>query len=315
MNRILLVLFLSLYLCACNEKADQTASAPQVEQADVLDAVLEKKKLVALVDNSTSSYFLYKGQPMGFEYDLLNEFSKFLGVSLEIKLINELDSVSYFINNGKADLIAANLTVTKERSEILNFSEPLLYTRQVLVQKLPDDYWKKAWHKVEKQLIRNPIELAAETVYVKRNSSFYSRLSNLSDEIGADIIIQEPAPGEDTETLIKKVSEAEIKYTVADENIALINRKYYPNIDIKTPISFNQKIAWAAAKENSNQLLDTLNYWINSMKESQKYSMIRLKYFKARTELSKKILSEYSSVSGNKISEYDAFFKKYAEII
>ena len=51
------------------------------------------------------------------------------------------------------------------------------------------------------------------------------------------------------------------------------------------------------------------------MKESQKYSMIRLKYFKARTELSKKIFSEYSSVSGNKISEYDAFFKKYAEII
>lgn len=181
-------------MCACNEKAVQTASAPQVEQADVLDAVLEKKKLVALVNNSTSSYFLYKGQPMGFEYDLLNEFSKFLGVSLEIKLINELDSVSYFINNGKADLIAANLTVIKERSEILNFSEPLLYTRQVLVQKLPDDYWKKAWHKVEKQLIRNPIELAAETVYVKRNSSFYSRLSNLSDEIGADIIIQEPAP-------------------------------------------------------------------------------------------------------------------------
>lgn len=310
---IFIVLSLGLSLLSCDptkNKAD--SSTPNQNINDALEEVFERQKLIALVDNSTTSYFLYKGQPMGFEYELLSKFTEFLGVDLEIKMINDLDSVAPTINSRNADLIAANLTVTKERSELLQFSEPLLCTRQVLVQQLPDNYRTKAWHQVEKELLRNPIDLAAETVYVKRNSAFYSRLINLSDEIGEDIVVLQPDSADDTEALIKLVAEGKIKYTIADENIAKINLKYYPNLDIKTPISFNQKIAWAVAKENSDRLLDTLNYWINSIKDSKEYSMINLKYFKARTEHSKKVLSEYSSIVGNRISSYDEVFKKYA---
>ncbi len=314
MQKFLLVLFATLFLSACKERVDstQTSKKDQVTSSDVLDKVLERKRLIALVDNSTTSYFLYKGQPMGFEYELLELFSDQLGVELEIRMINNLDSVAPLINSGRADLIAANLTLTKERSNILSFTDPLLYTRQVLIQRMPENYWKMPWHRVEEQLIRNPIELAAETVYVKRNSAFYSRLLNLSDEIGEDITILEPKSEDDTETLIKKVAKGEIDYTIADENIAKINTKYYPNIDIKTPISFNQKIAWATAKENSGKMLDTLNHWIREITNSKRYAMIQLKYFKARTEHSKKVMSEYSSISGNRISKYDELFKKYA---
>lgn len=303
-------------LSACQQKESslRVKDEPSIKE-DVLEKVLARKKLIALVDNSTTSYFVYKGQAMGFEYELLQSFSAYLGVNLEIQMINDLDSVAPKINQGQADLIAANLTLTKERTALLSFSEPLLYTRQVLVQRLPDNYWKKAWHQVEKDLLRNPIELSEESVYVKRNSAFYSRLVNLSDEIGEDIFIAEPEADDDTESLIRKVSEGQIKYTVADENIALINAKYYPNIDIKTPISFNQKIAWALAKQGSERLLDTLNVWIEEMKNSEEYEMIKLRYFKARTALSEKVLSEFSSVSGNRISEYDEYFKKYADLL
>lgn len=314
MQKLLLLVFATLLLSACQEVtvSTQSTKTDSTEAKDVLDKVLERKKLVALVDNSTTSYFLYKGQPMGFEYELLEMFSHQLGVELEIRMINNLDSVAPLINSGRADLIAANLTLTKERSNILSFTAPLLYTRQVLVQRMPENYWKMPWHRVEEKLIRNPIELAAETVYVKRNSAFYSRLLNLSDEIGEDITILEPKSEDDTETLIKRVAKGEIDYTIADENIAKINTKYYPNIDIKTPISFNQKIAWATAKENSGRMLDTLNHWIKEITNSKRYAMIRLKYFKARTEHSKKVMSEYSSISGNRISKFDELFKKYA---
>jgi len=310
---IFIVLSLGLSLLSCDptkNKAD--SSTPKQNINDALEEVFERQKLIALVDNSTTSYFLYKGQPMGFEYELLSKFTAFLGVDLEIKMINDLDSVAPTINSRNADLIAANLTVTKERSELLQFSEPLLCTRQVLVQQLPDNYRTKTWHKVEKELLRNPIDLAAETVYVKRNSAFYSRLINLSDEIGEDIVVLQPDSADDTEALIKLVAEGKIKYTIADENIAKINLKYYPNLDIKTPISFNQKIAWATAKENSDKMLDTLNHWISEITNSQRYAMIQLKYFKARTAHSKKVLSEYSSIVGNRISSYDEVFKKYA---
>ncbi len=274
-----------------------------------LDEILTQKKLVALVDNSTTSYFIYRGRPMGFEFELLDRFANHLGVELVIEKIDNLDSVVIRLKRGDAHLAAANITVTKERAELLNFCTPHMLSRQVLVQRLPEGYWRKTFEQVENQLLRNPIELAEETVYVSKSSAFYSRLLNLSEEIGDDITILEPDGPKDPESLIRQVAKGEIGYTVADENIAKINKKYHPNIDIKTAISFPQKIAWAVAKDGSDNLLDTLNSWITQMKKSKDYAVITGKYFKARTQHTSKVMSEFSSAN-QRISPYDDLIKQ-----
>ena len=51
-----------------------------------LAGIFKRKKLVALTENSSTSYFVYKGEPMGFEYDMLKAFTDQLGVELEIKI-------------------------------------------------------------------------------------------------------------------------------------------------------------------------------------------------------------------------------------
>ncbi|MCB0315594.1 MAG: lytic transglycosylase F, partial [Calditrichaeota bacterium] len=61
---------------------------------------------------------------------------------------------------------------------------------------------------------------------VRKHSAYYTRLLNLSDEIGGDIDIVEVPGDVSTEELIGMVSAGEIEYTVADENIALINQTY-----------------------------------------------------------------------------------------
>ncbi|UTW62681.1 transporter substrate-binding domain-containing protein [bacterium SCSIO 12741] len=261
---------------------------------------------MALVDNSTTSYFLYKGQPMGFEYELLERMCEDLDLELEVKLVYNLDGVLDKLNSGEGDLIAANLTVTRDRNEQANFSEHLFKTRQVLVQN-PEN---------SKDLILDPTELAGKTIHVRAGSSFYERLLNLSEEIGEDIDIVALSDSLDdhvlnkTIQLIEGVAKREIQFTVADEHIARVEKKLYPQIHVKTEISLPQKIAWAMRLPDTN-LRNAVNDWIIHAKKTNDFHTIKLKYFKARTKLKTKIESDYSSLSGGKISPYDGFILQY----
>lgn len=279
-----------------------------------LDKIRERGKLIALTDNSTTSYFVYKGEPMGFEYELLDRFARSIGVRLEIVVASDLDSVMVLLNRGKADIIAANLTVTSERMEKVNFTSPLLFTRQVLVQRKPEKWRSMAPASLEKALVRNVNDLEGKKVCTRGQSAFLTRLKNIEAETGIDIDITE-APGEfDTEQLIRMVNDGQIDYTVADENVALINQTYYPNIDVRTAISFPQRIAWAV-RRNSPELLQAINGWLDKAKPTAEFAYIYAKYFLSAKEAGLRNESEYFSKTGGKISPYDDLIKECAKRI
>ena len=203
---------------------------------------------------------------MGYKYVMLKLFVDYLSGDLEIIVSNDLEDTFDKLNSGKCDLLALNLTVTKERNKFLNFVEPYSFTHQVLVQRKPEGWKKMSAKNVEDKLIRNQLNLANKTIYVQKNSAFSKRLKNLSDEIGDSIHIIE-VENYSTEQLITLVSKGEIDYTVSDENVALLNQTYYPNIDVKTAVSFPHKLAWAVRK-NSPELLETLNKVVLSFKKT-----------------------------------------------
>ncbi len=311
MGRCLTFLISILLLTACNNPAPkQEVSVPLADTLD-LDDIIQRGKLVALTDFSSTSYFIYRGVPMGFEYEMLQLFADHLGVELSIEIVDDMDSVIQVLNSEQGDIIAANFTITQERAEEVAFTTPVLQTRQVLVQRLPDNWTRLNADAREAQLVRDPVELIDREVFVRKESSFYKRLQNLMDEIGGNIHIKE-AGNVGTEDLIEQVSLGDIEFTVADENIAKLNKGYFPNIDIKTPLSFNQRVAWATRK-SSTLLQDTLSSWLDEFVKTQDYAILYLKYFKARTQHRQRVLSEYSSLKGDKISPYDAMIKRESE--
>lgn len=279
-----------------------------------LSAIKKRGKIIALTDNSTTSYFVYKGEPMGYEYELLNSFAKELGLELDIIIAQDMNTIFEQLNTGGVDIVAANLTVTKERLKTVSFTEPLIFTKQILIQRKPENWQKMSNSQLERKLIRNPVDLAGKNVYVRKESSFYSRLLSLSEEIGEKINIIE-APGiDDTEELISKVANGQIDYTIADENIALINQAYYSNIDVKTAISLPQQIAWAIRK-NAPELEKALNDWLIKKKGTNEYAVLYNKYFKNRREAEKRLESDFFSQTGGKISVYDDIIKYYSKQI
>lgn len=312
-----MMLVILSFLMGCrnnNTTGSNLAEIKEKKQEPVdldFDKIKERGTLVAVVDNSSTGYFIYRGQPMGYEYDLLHRLAEDLNLELKIKLTADLEEAFDMLNSGEADIMAYHLTVTKERAQRVAFTQAHTEVRQMLIQRKPENWRALKVHELEESLIRNPLELGGKEIYSRKGSSYSERLLNLSEEIGEDIVVLEQTGQTDTETLIRRVAQGEIDYTVADEDVALINATYYPSIDAQTAISFPQKIAWAVRK-NAPELLHTVDNWLSEIKSSPDFNVIYNRYFKYKKSQRLRAHSIYSSVDGVSISPYDELIKEGA---
>lgn len=301
-SRTLIFAVLAL-IASCN----QTGSNPNiVEDPTVdfdLDKIIERGYLNALVDNNSISYFIYKGRSMGYEYELLTRLADDLGVTLRIIVTSGVENAINQLNEGEGDVIAFPLTVTKSRKEFISFSDPLSLTHQVLVQRNDD---------LDKRIIRNPIDLIGKKIHVIQGTSLEQRLHHLSEEIGGEINVVLDTGVAESESLIQKVALGEIDYTVADQMIAQVNAAYYPNLDVKTVISVSQQIGWGVRK-NAPKTLQKINEWLSVIKKQPTFNVIYNRYFESpRTSLIR-VSSDYSSIRGSQLSQYDDLIKAGAE--
>ena len=135
----------------------------------------------------------------------MRKFAKYLNVSVELKIDDHLDASIQKLMDGRVDVLAIGLTVTSDRKQHLLFTQPLFYTRQVLVQRKPDGYQKMATaDEIESHLIRNTIDLGGKTIHVQKGAIYYKKLLDLENDIADSIhIIQDTI---ETEQLIAQVA-------------------------------------------------------------------------------------------------------------
>lgn len=299
------MMILPFVFSCSNQEIARIEESPFVRD---LNEIRNNGKLVVVTDFNSINYFIYKGQPLGFQYEMLQELSDHLGIEIEVRVNNDLGKNFEDLITGDVDIIASNLTILKDRKERVEFTIPHSQTRQVLVQKKPAN---KRPFEENTELIRNPLNLSGKTIYVQKNSSHALRLRNLSEEIGEKInIVEVPI---ETEQLIKMVSRKEIDYTVADEDIARVNRSYYPELDVETALSFTQNQAWAVRK-NSLELKKEIDLWMDEFKTTRKYAVLYNKYFKS-SRIAGMVKSDYYYPETGRISPYDKIFMAEAEKI
>ena len=304
---------LALLFTSClngnDEKINNILKRDQKAQTDFsLDQVLERDTLIALTDYNSTNYFIYRGEPMGYQFEMLKQFADHLGVKLKLVIVNDMNQAFEMLNEGEVDLIAIGLTVTRDRQKFVDFTIPQMKTKQVLVQRKPENWRKmRTWDEIEEQLIRSPLDLAGKTIYVQKGTIFADRLAILANEIGDTIHIFED-PSREVEQLITAVAVGEIEFTVADEHIAKVNQKYNPNLDVNTALSFPQHVAWAV-KPGDDSLRLTINNWIMNYKKSVASRYIYNKYFNNPRSVNI-AQSEYHSIGGGKISQYDEIIRE-----
>ncbi|MDX1332944.1 MAG: transporter substrate-binding domain-containing protein [Robiginitalea sp.] len=276
-----------------------------------LEEIRSEGKLRALVAYSATGYFLYKGQPMGYEYELLKRLAEHLNLELEVRVVQDLDQMLEILQNGQVDLVAHGLAITRERKEEVAFTDYLYLTKQVLVQRKPANWRSMTLDQIRATLVDDPVDLIGDTVSVRKNSSYLNRLENLSREIGGTIVIDTLEGNLSTDEIIKMVVDKRIKYTVADWNLAHINASSYPILDVSVPVSFSQRIGWAVRK-NARGLQTALDAWIAQEKKSDEFYYIYNKYFENRRSFNRRIRSEFYSLAEGRISPYDSLIQTQA---
>ncbi len=295
-------LFFSFLSCGDKKKEEDMEEAGLREMND-LQRITETGILKVVVDYNSINYFVYRGRPMGYQYELIQALCEDLQVKPEISVSNSMAETFEGLNNGRFDLVAKNLTVTRARSLEVDFTEPLKHSRHVLVQRKPSGASSDSTY------LGSTLDLAGKKIHVQQNSSYYRRLVYLSEEIGQPIeIVEDSVYG--VEQLVTRVANGEIDYTVCDENVALLNQKYYPNLDVSLKISFPQNIAWAVRK-GASEWKEYLDRWISKYKQTNEYRQIYHQYFVSpRSAL--RMGSDFHSISGGKISRYDEIVKELA---
>lgn len=134
-----LALALSVLAFSCKEKqATDEAFWVNPAQTDLED-IIKRGTLRAVVDNSSTSYYIYRGRRMGYEYEMLRSLSQRLGVQLRLVITDDIEEAFNFLVKGKADIIAMNLEETEERKKYASFTDPTNKLSTVLVQRTGEE--------------------------------------------------------------------------------------------------------------------------------------------------------------------------------
>jgi len=303
LTRLLLPAFFALMLIVGIGCRNQPKPIEEENTCRDLQQIRDSGELVVLTLYSSTSYFIYRGQEMGFQYELSEQFARSLGVKLRVEVArNETELINKLLT-GEGDMIAYPLPITKERRDSLTFCGEEVITHQVIVQRSGRN---------EKPLT-DVTELIDKDVYVLPGK-YHERLLNLDQELGGGIRIH--VMDEDSlsiEDLITQVVKKEIDYTVADNDVARLNKTYHPGINIDLGISFDQRAAWAV-RNDCPELAEAANLWHEENQTSPAYTASMKRYF----EISKSVLVPHApvlSVSQGLISPFDPLFRRYAREI
>lgn len=295
----LLAIFSVLLLAGCGR------SKKKREKIDIDDMHVELPDTLRVgMLNSPTTYFDYRSTPMGYDYELLERFSKFYGLQFKIEVGGTISEMIKWLDEGKIDIVASPVPVTSEFQDRAILCGPRNVSTQVLVQKtdIPSD-----------SVIKDVTDLVGRTVAVQNDSKYYYRMQNLNEEIGGGISIVPLA--KDTisdDDLLSMVWKGEIPMTVVDSDVAEAALSYYPGLDISVKVSLEQYSRWAVAPK-MNGLAKVLDRWFADEKNNEEelfkkyYRLSKLEIFDTPND-GLDALKTMTFANGQ-ISPYDQIFQ------
>jgi peptidoglycan lytic transglycosylase F len=317
------------YLSQAVYKAQRKAEmGPSI--ARDLPAIEQRDTLTVIAPYNSTTYFLYRAEPLGFEYELLKKFAEDMHVTLRMLVVSDRDSMFKLLRSGEGDVVAARLVPTPEDSGLVAYTRALYTTQPVLVQRstgppavvvadteptlggaaTPATAPPIVTARVRQ--IQRPSQLRGQRVDVPEQSPYTRTLIELADTLTGDIQVVEVDAS--SEELIRAVSEGTIRYTVAQGNLADISNDHYTNLAVRPVLGDATPIAWAV-RPNAPQLLAQLNQWLANPETASTLKVLYAKYFIHSAGYHQRMDSPFLASETGRLSEYDTLFKEGAKKI
>lgn len=249
---------------SCRHSADGVVPVGEVDVD--LDSIVARGCLTVVTDYNSVNYFIHKGVEVGYQYELLREYARHLGVQLKVVADNEMESAYDKLESGRADVLALTMVADSTLLPDMSICEPYGQSRMVLVG-------RDGCFDADADL-RASID--GDTVSVMAGSFYETALDVAADSVDADVEIV-PIRHYDAEQLVGLVAEDEIKMTVSLESVAKASQWYYDNLAVGPAISDEKDLAWGV-RRSSPKLKEDISKWLRSFKRTYLFKRIYRKY-------------------------------------
>lgn len=318
--RLLIISFIiSCVALSCSSDSNRAGSSSESAPITVFEPIerdfqdIKESGVIRMITfYSSNTYFLNQGIEVGFEYELLKEFARENDLAVEVIIVGANENPFDLLNKGVGDVIAANYTITPERRRVARFTRPYNIVDQMIVY--------SAEQRERPQNLEELSELNIP-ISVRRNSSYYSRLSELNED-GYNFNIDPISGGMDTEAALFQVAEGNLEATVADDNMYDASSRYMSGLYPGPVIAESDTIAWAIRK-NATELEERMNRYLykhfrfsedrDEPRRSTFLNVLRKKYFEQSQQIAQFYDPEWQYQSVGAISPYDEMIRTVAD--
>jgi membrane-bound lytic murein transglycosylase MltF len=285
-----------------------------------LDGMIERRMIRVLTVPSKTSYFQDRGRQRGATYDAFRLLEADFNATLERE--NKLkqkhlkvrfvfipvrrDQLLPGLMEGKGDIAAANLTVTGERSKLVDHAAPVITNVREVVLTGPGS-----------PSVATLDDLAGKEIFVRKSSSYHESLVALNQRFAAEkkqpALLKEAPEQLEDEDLIEMLSAGLVAIIVVDKHKADFWRQVFPKIKVHDDMAVRTggEVAWAIRKDSPQlkHLLDGFAAAVNSGAHAKDRERILARYLKS----TKYVKNAASAEERKKFVALIEFFRKYGD--
>jgi len=272
------------------------------------DGMSERRLVRVLTVYSKTLYFIDKGTPRGTAYDqgkLLEDFVNKSAGTGQLKINVQFvpmsrDELIPALLEGRGDIIMADMTVTPERKQRVDFTAPWIDGVDEIVVTSPGG-----------PPVESTDDLAGKDVFVRESSSYFQSLTKLNERFkqeGKPLVTITPAPEElEDEDLLEMANADLVKVLVVDNHKAWFWQRVWPRLKLHPTVGVRTggEIAWAIRKD-SPKLLQTLNRFMGENGPDSLNSRMLFRRYLLNTQYVKN-----SQAADARFRKVVAMFRKY----
>jgi membrane-bound lytic murein transglycosylase MltF len=228
------------------------------------DDMVERRVIRVLVPYGGYQFYYDQGRPRGAIYELLQRLETFVNSELGRRNIKvyvvvipvSRDELLPALLEGHADFVAADLTITDERSAQISFSRPILININEVIVTGP-----------AAPELKSLDDLAGQEIVIRESSSYDEHLRRLATMMAENRLEKPVLKSADefleAEDLLEMLNAGMFGITVMDDYKAQFWSEVFPNIVIRDDLVINKggSIAWATRKD-SPQLTNVINQFL-----------------------------------------------------
>jgi membrane-bound lytic murein transglycosylase F len=300
--RLSFFVLISLFIAACDSSNNQSKQANNANNANK-QAALNSHELIFVTHNGPATYYLNgDNEYAGIEYDLATLFVKKYAPEYQIKflLVNSISEVIPTLLKGQANIAAANLSVTRLRKELVQFSKPYQETQQQLI-----------YDNETNDKPRNLAAIVDKTIAVPVGTSFSERLSEIQKD--QPKLKWQALRQTNSELLLDQVANGVLDFTIADSHLVAMMQNYYPNLSVGMALGKPENIAWALPKNADPQLVKKVNKFFDQIRKDGTLRNLLDRYYGSSNRLNTQDITAFLKLSNSLLPKYQHLFKQAQE--